>query len=318
VWLTASIGLAAYPADGDDAQALLESAEAAMQAARQLGGNCYRFYAPAQNVRIEDRLALIGDLHCALEQEQFVVYYQPQTDLATMRVVGCEALMRWQHPERGLVSPATFIPLAEESGFMQPIGEWVLRQACTQAAAWEREFHNQLRVGVNLSARQFQHSGLIEAVASALDEAGLPARLLELEVTETAILADPEAAASILGEVAKMGISIALDDFGTGYSSLSHLRQLPIDRLKIDRSFVSRLPDDADDCAIAAAVIDMARNLGLRVIAEGVETRQQVTFLRDRGCHEVQGYLFGKPVPAQSFTLPPAGETVRVGVARKS
>ena len=318
VWLTASIGLAAYPADGDDAQALLESAEAAMQAARQLGGNCYRFYAPAQNVRIEDRLALIGDLHCALEQEQFVVYYQPQTDLATMRVVGCEALMRWQHPERGLVSPATFIPLAEESGFMQPIGEWVLRQACTQAAAWEREFHNQLRVGVNLSARQFQHSGLIEAVASALDEAGLPARLLELEVTETAILADPEAAASILSEVAKMGISIALDDFGTGYSSLSHLRQLPIDRLKIDRSFVSRLPDDADDCAIAAAVIDMARNLGLRVIAEGVETRQQVTFLRDRGCHEVQGYLFGKPVPAQSFTLPPAGETVRVGVARKS
>jgi EAL domain-containing protein (putative c-di-GMP-specific phosphodiesterase class I) len=233
-------------------------------------------------------------------------------------VVGYEALVRWQHPERGLVSPDTFIPLAEESGLMQPIGAWVLRQACKQAAAWEHEFHNQLRVGVNLSARQFQHSGLAELVASALAEAGLPAKLLELEVTETAVLADPEAAAGILSEIAKMGISVALDDFGTGYSSLSHLRQLPIDRLKIDRSFVSRLPDDADDCAIAAAVIDMARNLGLRVIAEGIETWQQVTFLRDRGCHEVQGYLFGRPVPAQSFTLLLADETVRVGAARKT
>ena len=317
VWLTASIGLAAYPADGDDAQALLESAEAAMQAAKKLGGNGYRFYAPAQNGGVEDSLALIGALHRALEEEQFVVYYQPQIDLATMCVVGCEALVRWQHPERGLVAPVTFIPLAEESGLMQPIGEWVLRQACAQAAAWEREFHNQLRVGVNLSARQFQQSGLTETVASALDEAGLPARLLELEVTETAILADPEAAAGILSEVAKMGISIALDDFGTGYSSLSHLRQLPIDRLKIDRSFVSRLPNDADDRAITAAVIDMARNLGLRVIAEGVETWQQVAFLRAGGCHEVQGYLFGKPVPAQDFTLVPADETVSVGAARK-
>jgi EAL domain-containing protein (putative c-di-GMP-specific phosphodiesterase class I) len=211
------------------------------------------------------------------------------------------------------VPPDLFIPLAEETGLMLPIGEWVLRDACAQGADWERTYGNGIRVAVNLSARQFRQRGLAAIVADALAQSGLPPHLLELEVTETSIMADPVAAARTLAEIAAMGVSVALDDFGTGYSSLTHLRQLPIDRLKIDRSFVSALPDDADDCAIAAAVIDLARNLDLEVIAEGVETWQQVAFLRAKGCTEVQGYLFGKPLPAASFTLVPATETAATG-----
>ena len=227
-----------------------------------------------------------------------------------MSVIGCEALVRWEHPKRGLVPPDLFIPLAEETGLMQPIGEWVLRKACVQGAAWEQTFGRGMRVAVNLSARQFQQRDLTAMVADALSCSGLPVHLLELEVTETSIMADPEAAARTLVEIAAMGVSVALDDFGTGYSSLTHLRQLPIDRLKIDRSFVSALPDDPDDCAIAAAVIDLGRNLGLQVIAEGVETWRQVAFLRAKGCSEVQGYLFGKPMPAAEFAQVPAGDGV--------
>jgi diguanylate cyclase (GGDEF)-like protein/PAS domain S-box-containing protein len=303
LWLTASIGLSVYPLDGDDVQALLDSAEAAMHEAKKLGGDCQQFYAPPMNSRVDDRLSLTTELHRALDEGEFVVYYQPQVDLSTMCVIGCEALMRWRHPERGLVPPDLFIPLAEEIGLMQPIGEWVLREACAQGIAWERAYGNGMRVAVNLSARQFQQRGLTEMVADVLAQTGLPPRLLELEVTETSIMADPEAAARTLAEIAAMGVSVALDDFGTGYSSLTHLRQLPIDRLKIDRSFVSALPADADDCAIATAVIDLGRNLGLQVIAEGVETWQQVAFLRAKGCSEVQGYLFGKPQPAERFAL---------------
>jgi diguanylate cyclase (GGDEF)-like protein/PAS domain S-box-containing protein len=303
LWLTASIGLAVYPLDGNNLQALVENAETAMHSAKKLGGDCQQFYAPSVDDRADDRLVLTSDLHRALEDHEFVVYYQPQVDLSTMCVIGCEALMRWRHPERGLVPPDVFIPLAEEIGLMQPIGEWVLREACAQAAAWERTYGNGMRVAVNLSARQFQQRNLRDLVADALAKSGLPPHLLELEVTETSIMADPEAAAATLAKIAEMGVSVALDDFGTGYSSLTHLRQLPIDRLKIDRSFVSDLPDNADDCAIAVAVIDLGRNLGLQVIAEGVETWQQVSFLRSKGCSEVQGFLFGKPQPADQFTL---------------
>jgi len=310
LWVTASIGFAVHPIDGDDAQALLENAEAAMHDAKQLGGDCQQFYAPTVNDRVEDRLALTSELHRALEEREFVVYYQPQVNLATMCTIGCEALLRWNHPQRGLVPPDLFIPLAEEIGLMQPIGEWVLRDACAQGADWERTYRNGIRVAVNLSARQFRQRGLATIVADALAQSGLPPHLLELEVTETSIMADPEAAARTLAEIAAMGVSVALDDFGTGYSSLTHLRQLPINRLKIDRSFVSALPDNADDCAIAVAVIDLAQNLGLEVIAEGVETWQQVAFLRAKGCPEVQGYLFGKPLPAANFTLVPATDAV--------
>jgi diguanylate cyclase (GGDEF)-like protein/PAS domain S-box-containing protein len=310
LWLTASIGLVVYPSDGDDAQGLLKNAETAMHGAKKLGGGCHQFYAPTMNGRVDDRLALTSGLHRALEEGEFVVYYQPQVDLATMCTIGCEALVRWNHPERGLVAPDLFIPLAEETGLMQPLGEWVLREACSQGAAWERTYRNGIRVAVNLSARQFQQRGLAQMVADALAQTGLPPHLLELEVTETSIMADPEAAARTLAEIAVMGVTVALDDFGTGYSSLTRLRQLPIDRLKIDRSFVSRLPGDADDCAMAVTVIDLARNLGLQVIAEGVETWEQVSFLRAKGCTEVQGYLFGKPEPAANFTLVPAADAV--------
>ena len=306
LWLTASVGLAIAPTDGDDAQLLLENAEAAMDAARKLGGNCHQFYAPEMNARVDDRVALTSALHRACEEQQFVVYYQPEIELPSMRVVGCEALVRWLHPERGLMPPGLFIPLAEETGLMRPIGEWVLRQACTQAAAWEAAHGKGIRMAVNLSARQFQQRGLVEAVDDALVRSGLPPRLLELELTETSIMADPQGAARTLREIAAMGVSVALDDFGTGYSSLTFLRQLPINRLKIDRSFVSSLPADADDCAIAVAVIDLARNLGLDVIAEGVETWEQVRFLHGKGCHEVQGFLFSKPEPPDVVVLAPA------------
>ena len=305
LWLTASVGLAIAPTDGDDAQVLLENAEAAMDAARKLGGNCHQFYAPEMNARVDDRVALTSALHRACEEQQFVVYYQPQIELPGMRVVGCEALVRWLHPERGLMPPGLFIPLAEETGLMRPIGEWVLRQACTQAAAWEATLGRGIRMAVNLSARQFQQRGLVEAVDDALIRSGLPPRLLELELTETSIMADPQGAARTLREIAAMGVSVALDDFGTGYSSLTFLRQLPINRLKIDRSFVSSLPDDADDCAIAVAVIDLARNLGLDVIGEGVETWDQVRFLHGKGCHEVQGFLFSRPEPPDTVVLTP-------------
>ena len=301
LWLTASIGLAVYPLDGDDPQALLDNAETAMHEAKKLGGDCQQFYAPPLNGRVSDRLALTTDLHRALDEREFVVYFQPQVDLETMRVIGCEALLRWLHPDRGLVPPDLFIPLAEETGLMQSIGKWVLYEACARGAGWERLQGGSMRVAVNLSARQFQQRGLTEMVADALARSGLPPHLLELEVTETSILADPQAAARTLAEITAMGVSVALDDFGTGYSSLTHLRQLPIDRLKIDRSFVSALPDHPDDCAIATAVIDLGRNLGLQVIAEGVETWEQVAFLRAQGCSEVQGYLFGKPAPADRF-----------------
>jgi diguanylate cyclase (GGDEF)-like protein/PAS domain S-box-containing protein len=312
LWLTASVGLAIAPTDGDGPQMLLENAEAAMDAARKLGGNCHQFYAPEMNARVDDRVALTSALHRACEEQQFVVYYQPQIELPSMRVVGCEALVRWQHPERGLVPPGVFIPLAEETGLMRPIGEWVLRQACTQAAAWEAARGRGIRMAVNLSARQFQQRGLVEAVDDALIRSGLPPRLLELELTETSIMADPQGASRTLREIAAMGVSVALDDFGTGYSSLTFLRQLPINRLKIDRSFVSSLPDDADDCAIAVAVIDLAHNLGLDVIGEGVETWDQVRFLHGKGCNEVQGFLFSKPEPPDVVVLTPDARDLRV------
>jgi diguanylate cyclase (GGDEF)-like protein/PAS domain S-box-containing protein len=314
LWLTASVGLAIAPTDGDDAQMLLENAEAAMDAARKLGGNCHQFYAPEMNARVDDRVALTSALHRACEEQQFVVYYQPEIELPSMRVVGCEALVRWQHPERGLMPPGLFIPLAEETGLMRPIGEWVLRQACTQAAAWEATHGRGIRMAVNLSARQFQQRGLVEAVDDALIRSGLPPRLLELELTETSIMADPQGAARTLREIAAMGVSVALDDFGTGYSSLTFLRQLPINRLKIDRSFVSSLPDDADDAAIAVAVIDLARNLGLDVIGEGVETWDQVRFLHSKGCHEVQGFLFSKPELPDTVVLEPDAGGLRASL----
>jgi EAL domain-containing protein (putative c-di-GMP-specific phosphodiesterase class I) len=250
---------------------------------------------------------LTSELHRALQEGQLRVYYQPQIDLAGPTLCACEALVRWQHPTRGLVSPGDFIPLAEESGLILPLGEWLLGEACEQAARWSRQGVD-LRMAVNLSPRQFQQRDLSAMVAQALVRSGLPAGRLELELTETAIIADPRMAAATLREISGLGVSLALDDFGTGYSSLSLLRGLPIDRLKIDRSFVDGLEDDPDSAAIARAVIELGRSLDLRVVGEGVENAAQLAFLRAQGCDEVQGYFFGRPVPADLFELRPSFE----------
>ncbi len=305
VWLTAASGIACYPADATTATSLLEHAQSALQAARSQGPGATQFYCADLAVKGMERLLLLGELHSALEEEQLRVYYQPQIALDGPRLCGCEALVRWQHPSRGLLAPGSFIALAEESGLIVPLGEWLLGQACRQAAQWAATEHVALRMAVNLSPRQFQQSDLVELVGAALAASGLPAGQLELELTETAIIADPAGAAATLRAISALGVSIALDDFGTGYSSLALLRELPIDRLKIDRSFVANLSEDTDCAAIARAVIELAASLGLGVVAEGVETVEQLAFLRACGCPEIQGYLFGRPLPAESFELRP-------------
>jgi diguanylate cyclase (GGDEF)-like protein len=304
IWITASVGVACYPRDGRKVSELIEHAVTALGRAKRQGRNCARFYSEALESRSEERLTLASDLHRAQDRQQLVVHYQPQVDADCLELRGCEALIRWRHPELGLISPAQFIPLAEEIGLIVPIGEWVLRTACAQASAWRAQ-GSELRMGVNLSARQLQERGLARLVARVLRETRLPARLLELEVTETAIIADPAMAARQLEELAMMGVSIALDDFGTGYSSLTFLRDLPINRLKIDRSFVAHLPGEIDAAAIASGLIDLAKGLGLAVVAEGVETLEQFDFLAKHGCDELQGYLFGRPVEAAEFELRP-------------
>ena len=301
VWLTASIGAALSPANGREADALLSHAESALRSAKEQGGEGARFYAEALGAGTDARLALAGDLHRALAKEQLEVFYQPQVDMIDGRVVGCEALVRWRHPERGLVGPDQFIPMAETSGLIVPIGAWVLRTACAQVAAWTRVSGRRLCLGVNVSAHQLRQGDLVETVTAALAESGLAAAQLELEVTETAILVDQRAAARTLEKIADLGVMVALDDFGTGYSSLAHLCELPINRLKIDRSFVGQLPEARNAAAVCRAVIDLADDLGITVIAEGVETPEQVAFLCDHGCTAAQGYLYGKPVPAQEL-----------------
>ncbi len=296
--VTTSIGIALYPGDGDDAESLLRNADTAMYRAKEHGRDNYQLYTPAMNVRIAERLALENSLRHGLEREEFVVYYQPQVNIGTGQVVGVEALVRWQHPKRGLVLPAEFIPAAEETGLIVPLGEWVLRTACAQNKAWQEDGLPPVRVAVNLSARQFQQRNLMEVVAQVLEETGLAPRLLQLEITEGIAMKDVDFTITMLRGLREMGVQLAIDDFGTGYSSLAYLKRLPIDAVKIDRSFVSDLTVDANDAAIATTVIAMAHSLKLSVIAEGVETEEQLAFLNQRRCDEMQGYLFSRPVPA--------------------
>lgn len=302
VWLTASMGIAVYPEDGTDAGTLLEHAEIALRGAKARGGDSAAFYAHGMDEESERRVSLVGDLHRALADadRQFELYYQPVLAAKSHDVSGCEALIRWHHPERGLVSPMEFLPVAEETGLVLPLGDWVLRTACRQAARW-REQGSPLCVSVNLSARQLQEAELVEKVRAALHDAGLPGSMLELEVTETAVIADPATAAAALKSITDLGIRVALDDFGTGYSSLRHLVELCVDRLKIDRSFVQHLPDDENSAAVCRAVIGMAREFGARVTAEGVETAAQVEALTAQGCNDLQGYYFAKPTPAKDL-----------------
>ena len=296
--ITSSIGITIFPTDGDSPEALLTNADIAMYHAKEQGRDNYQFYTADLNARILERVALENDLRHGLEREEFVVYYQPQVNIKSGQIVGMEALLRWQHPDRGLVMPMEFIPAADETGLIVPLGEWVLRTACAQTKAWQDAGLSSLRIAVNLSTRQFQERDLAERVAQVLEETGLDPHRLQLEITESAAIQDVDYTAKTLQHLKEMGVQIAIDDFGTGHSALSYLRRFPIDVVKIDRSFIRDLTTNPGDAELANTVIVMAHNLQLQVIAEGVETEEQLAFLKERSCDEMQGYLFSRPVPA--------------------
>ncbi len=299
-FVTASIGIALSPEDGRESNQLMKNADTAMYHAKEVGKNNFQFYEAEMNARALERLELENDLRHALNNRQFLLYYQPQLSSDGQRITGTEALLRWQHPRRGMVSPAEFVPVLEELGLVVQVGDWVLTEACRQMQAWRDAGLAVPKISVNLSARQFV-SGLASRVAAVLAGSGLPADCLELELTESILMRDVKAAMLLLDDLKCLGLFIAVDDFGTGYSSLNYLKQFPIDVLKIDRSFVDGLPDGKQDAQIARAIIAMSHSLNLLVIAEGVETREQLDFLREHGCDEIQGYLFGRPMPAAQF-----------------
>ena len=300
IFVGASIGITVYPFDDVDLDNMIRNADAAMYRAKALGRNNFQFYTDDLNANAEERLWLETELRQALEQNQFELVYQPKLNLAANRITGVEALLRWRSPRLGFVSPVDFIPLLEETGLIVPVGAWVLRAACEQAAAWLSEGRN-LTMAVNLSPRQFHDAGLTAFIQSALDDVGLPASQLELEVTESLLMVDSESSQTTLTSIKQMGIKISVDDFGTGYSSLAYLKRFPLDTLKIDRSFVKDVGIDPDGTAIVHAVIALASSLRLSVVAEGVETAEQLAFLRDTQCDQVQGYLISQPLNATAF-----------------
>ncbi|MGD0720303.1 MAG: EAL domain-containing protein [Roseiarcus sp.] len=296
--VTCSIGLANYPDDGPDAETLLANADAAMYRAKEIGRDNFQFYTPALNVKVHEKFLLLKELRSAIAREEFVLHYQPQVDLRTGRVFATEALIRWRHPTMGTVEPMRFIPLAEETGLIAPIGDWVLLAACRQNKLWQDGGLPPMTICVNVSARQFKERNWVGRVAAALAESGLEARYLELELTESVIMQDARLAVAIMNELQALGVQLSVDDFGTGYSSLAALKSFPVRRLKIDKSFIDDIIDDGNDRAVVGAVISLGQKLGLRVIAEGVETEEQLAFLRANDCDEMQGYLFSRPVPA--------------------
>ena len=301
--LTVSIGIVTYPNDGKDVDTLLKNADFAMYHAKDSGRDNYQFFKPDMNVRAAERQSLENGLRHALQRQEFVLHYQPKMNLQTGAIIGVEALIRWHHPQRGLVSPAQFIPIAEESGLIVPIGRWVLREACLQARDWRDAGLAQLRIAINISAVELRTKDFVAGVRAILKETGVQPGCLELELTETFLMQDPKSTATVLQAIKNLGVQLALDDFGTGYSSLSYLKRFPIDTLKIDRSFVRDLTTDADDASIVSAVINMGKSLHLQVVAEGVETPEQLAFLREHSCPEGQGYYFSPPMAAEDLTL---------------
>jgi len=297
-----SMGISIFPSDGEDPETLMKNADTAMYHAKELGRNNYQFFTSAMNAAAGERLALERDLRAALTESQFEVHYQPQICTLDSRTCGVEALVRWRHPQRGLIPPLTFIPIAEETGLIEALGEWVLDEACRQWAEWRTQGISKLRMAVNLSAHQLRSPTLIERVGAIMAKHGLGSGDLELEVTESAAMDDPERAIGQLKALRELGVELAIDDFGTGYSSLAYLKLLPIQTLKLDRAFVRDIESDENDAAISAATLALARNLGLKVVAEGVETEGQRAFLAAHQCDFLQGYLFSKPLPADEAT----------------
>ena len=301
IFITASMGIAIYPRDGQEIEQLLNHANTAMVHAKQQGGDQYQYYTVAYNIGSSDRLALQTTLRYALERGELQLYYQPQVNLQTGQIVGAEALLRWHHPERGLVSPDKFIPLAEETGLIISIGEWVLHTACKQTKVWQTAGFSSLRVAVNLSSRQFSQIDLRHQLVQILMETGLDPKYIELELTESMLVQNTEVAIRRLNALKALGVEIAIDDFGTGYSSLSYLQQFPFDILKIDRCFIRNITENSNNAAITKAIIEMAKSLNLKLIAEGVETEAELSFVCKHKCDGMQGYLFSRPVPAHEF-----------------
>ena len=302
IYVTASIGIAFYPKDERSIDGLLRNADAAMYRAKKEGRNKYRWFTADLNKKAVDRMATESALRHAVDRGELFLCYQPKVSLNAGEVLGVEALLRWQRPDRGLVSPLDFIPIAEDTGLIVPIGEWVLRRACEDALSWERQGLGRINVAVNLSARQFQQSDLVAAIERILVETGIVPQQLELEITESLLMDDTQASKKALDDLKAMNLMIFLDDFGTGYSSLAYLKKFPIDGLKVDRSFILDIPDDPDDAAITRAIIALSLALRLKVVAEGVEQRRQADFLHEEGCHEAQGFYFSKPLLSDEFS----------------
>jgi len=301
IFTTPSIGIAVYPGDGTDAEGLLSSAELAMYQAKQHGRNRSEFYRKELNQRSLERLELESELRRAIERQELLLYYQPKVDVITGRISGAEALVRWQHPQRGLVPPLEFIPIAEDNGMIVEIGEWILLEVCRQSVEWTNSGLRPLRLAVNISSHQLSGNRILEVLGDALTSTRCTAANLVLELTESMLMSNAESAIALLSALKALGPSLSIDDFGTGYSSLSYLKRFPLDELKIDRSFVMNLPDDETDVSIVRAIVALAHALELKVVAEGVEERKQLDTLAELGCETFQGYYFSRPVPAGEF-----------------
>jgi EAL domain-containing protein (putative c-di-GMP-specific phosphodiesterase class I) len=300
--VTASIGISIFPKDGLDEQTLTKNADIAMYQAKEDGKNNFHFYSEKLNSNSLERLSLESSLRHALERGEFQLYYQAKRDIANSQITGMEALLRWQHPDLGLVTSQQFIPVAEETGLIVPIGNWVLHTACLQNMAWQKQGLPRLKIAVNLTARQFTDEHLVREIRSALDAAGMDASLLEIELHESSLIQNIEKTLHILRRLKAMGVRIAIDDFGTGYSSLATLQQFPLDTIKIDRSYIRDLATQDDDSQLTKAIIAMGKSLSLTVVAQGVETKEQADFLRAHACDEIQGFYFSKPMSAPQFT----------------